>query len=1233
MCGNFGLALMLESYEPHVRAILQKMTEVTMIRGAQSGGIVTFTKDSNEGMRGLRSRIVNGKRTNLSILLLKKLVASERWARLMATLSGRSLLSAQGDYSRLYCGHTRFATSSKATIAGTHPHQWTKPEYHEIYRGDWKKRGGITRKRRLVELFVTHNGDFDAWDVGGATRNLEDIQKFLVRATWSPLPSSVDSCAIAGVMDILNAKGSWFHALRRAYFINGELHGTVENLENMSYPTRAEFLQVCRLISDEFEECSNPVDMERSEDGKLVYLYRDLASPGAMDVKVSEKGQALRNNFPDIIADILKVHAQQWIGGEVTRLQAIAFATAVVDNFYDADLLHSTRYFLAQATGSFGLSVSSSLESHRRVCLAARGQTMSVAFYPRYGMTCWASEAAATKSPLLVIPRDPRSPEAEAHDMEHGSAIPVLDAVGFDLDNLKGEICLLDWGCNSPERGYDRSDSGVLPTLKFLSGKLSVTLVNESTAEGGLMKKTPTPRDFMTLRESLKDRLYNLQHTRNPLPAVKRSTLSDILDIPDVCARIQRQWRDPKSANRVAAESLGQDVHDRFVNRRRQSRMLIDVLLTGCEASLWVAEHFASDLNKVFPNLHVRCISANKVLGLLGQSFKLHSTGFDVCEETWDLSGSIVIIVSHSGATFAPLSLCSLLGGVTNDIYTVTSGQDTEIAKLLPPNKVFSTGIGLRPAEPCTVSVVATHQILTQVLLHLMKDIGAKCPMESAVASYECSQIQRMNDMSIKALENVTGATVRGEPLKSAANDELKATGSAWADHCIEAPLIWLVCFFYIFATVGLGIPPAAQGIAEKVNGLLGLETLSKSMTFALGVADALVYIFMPQVATIALRIVQRRPLLHRMTGRSVLICDTPMVSQCVEAMASKMFACTYSNTNVAFYCGNPSDHMVHRFTHRTARGLLIACGRPDGRLTSLASAEAASCLGIAQACSIINLGEGAEAVTVGHNPAPLPLAKKDIELRTLGRPKFLCEVAMEEVFSTSEASSANTLLGRYSNLSDQSKRALAAVPVPVVSSSPSRRSSRVAGNRTTDLGWASRSMTSAKKELFPWTSEDTSAKKFFPWTSEEDTSATVEPPTENYFGEALLDAMPDVSPTDNSKLVDRVCQLPSEHGNVALFEIVESQDLVMRMYESRFACIERLVAFFVLFHAMAKKVRDFWAFISFGILTYDIERTQSMLRVATTASPVSGAMLRDRTVQLALETRLSEKRAVESDI
>jgi hypothetical protein len=69
-CGNFGIVLLNAAWcsQNGERAydLLEKMVNVTMMRGAQSGGIVTFEEQSEGKMRGVRSRVVNMKRTDLS---------------------------------------------------------------------------------------------------------------------------------------------------------------------------------------------------------------------------------------------------------------------------------------------------------------------------------------------------------------------------------------------------------------------------------------------------------------------------------------------------------------------------------------------------------------------------------------------------------------------------------------------------------------------------------------------------------------------------------------------------------------------------------------------------------------------------------------------------------------------------------------------------------------------------------------------------------------------------------------------------------------------------------------------------------------------------------------------------------------------------------------------------------------------------------------------------------------
>ena len=110
----------------------------------------------------------------------------------------------------------------------------------------------------------------------------------------------------------------------------------------------------------------------------------------------------------------------------------------------------------------------------------------------------------------------------------------------------------------------------------------------------------------------------------------------------------------------------------------------VDILVTGCEVSLWVAEQFSADLQKCFPRLGIKAVSSNKLLGLFGQELPTPAIGFPFTSKT--LNGGndpIVIIVSHSGGTFAPLACSNLLQSFSSSIFVVTSEWDTQIGKQL----------------------------------------------------------------------------------------------------------------------------------------------------------------------------------------------------------------------------------------------------------------------------------------------------------------------------------------------------------------------------------------------------------------------------------------------------------------------------------------------------------------------------------------------------------------------
>ena len=110
-----------------------------------------------------------------------------------------------------------------------------------------------------------------------------------------------------------------------------------------------------------------------------------------------------------------------------------------------------------------------------------------------------------------------------------------------------------------------------------------------------------------------------------------------------------------------------------------------------------------------------------------------------------------------------------------------------------------------------------------------------------------------------------------------------------------------------------------------------------------------------------------------------------------------------------------------------------------------------------------------------------------------------------------------------------------------------------------------------------------------------------IEPSREKYFGETLRKY--------NS----------GKSGRSLDFSVARRQHHAMELYESRIGSVQRFVSMAVMFHQMGRRVETFFERISFGLLRYRMDRTHSIMRVATTASPVSGANIRDQMWQLRL--------------
>ncbi len=343
---------------------------------AQTGGVISWTSRPGYSPVPVRVRVVNGKRTDLAEEMrtaLNKKLCSSWWGR----------CGPIDPSIRLLIGHTRFATSSKATMEGTHPHSWCPPQVWRVYLLDnislWQSKEPHPVSMS-VSNFITHNGDFDFFKLNGDHAHLNSIQQWLVEATGFPMPAPVDSAAIAGMVDIIRTAGCFALSIRYAHLLTMP-HSRISMAQafpsSMDYDWLSKFFEATLL--DFCKSIQGMTLRQISNDSDLRQTFSE---------RVAERIQASVCLKQTAFCDYAEKQQMDAIMGDaeenmVTGLRGTTILQLVkqsIDAFFDNDLYLTTRLFMKNAVGSFGLVVTSSMDAHRQVCIAARGQPMSIAF-------------------------------------------------------------------------------------------------------------------------------------------------------------------------------------------------------------------------------------------------------------------------------------------------------------------------------------------------------------------------------------------------------------------------------------------------------------------------------------------------------------------------------------------------------------------------------------------------------------------------------------------------------------------------------------------------------------------------------------------------------------------------------------------------------------------------------------------------------------------------------------
>ena len=236
------------------------------------------------------------------------------------------------------------------------------------------------------------------------------VGKTLSQAEFHLAPlGSQESGETAGLLDLLRTRGLWLASVRFGY-----LYGALARRAGAgaSAPPVALHKRPAALLSDRalqgvaaVFECEWRALVSSDEAGPVEELTALEEGPthaehAALRLRLQLRAcEALAAEAEACgLADCIRAGP---CGGDIHG--AIdALARVAVAAFFDNDLLEAARLLLEGAKGSFGIVLSHALDSPRELVLGARGQSMSVAFFPRLGIVSFGSEAAATKAPLTT---------------------------------------------------------------------------------------------------------------------------------------------------------------------------------------------------------------------------------------------------------------------------------------------------------------------------------------------------------------------------------------------------------------------------------------------------------------------------------------------------------------------------------------------------------------------------------------------------------------------------------------------------------------------------------------------------------------------------------------------------------------------------------------------------------------------------------------------------------------
>jgi len=1023
-CGNWGLMVPRDrlgddckttSYELFPRVcehLLSRVLDIVEMRGAQAGGFITFLSAGADRIMTFRSRTVKTKRGHLGKMMFGKfqssLTSTSRWSTLFCCCRRRPrtlpVILAQG--------HSRFGTSSAPAVVETHPHQWLGPHMETVWTCD-EKTGKWTKKTTEVCVTITHNGDFDGWNVFDEHVPNGTLGEWLSRLFYYNNDAKGDSPKAAGLMDFLITKGMWAPAVRFAFVRVVQKHVDQASGWNVLQPG-AQNVMPKPAIYQAWAKAFESAFQATVAAGKV-----DRKSLADQVLAIFENQNQLVSNFggSQEAVDAL----EQW---QLEGVMLQDFCKKACNAFFQHDLLSSLNQFFERAEGTFGITASCSLWTNK-VVLAAKGQPISLAFDPERPMVFWASE------PSSLAAKWPSDAKKQSN----------AGTCRFDMHDATGEAIELMMMTGSTAQAHLNA---LNPTLKDHSTLSKCNYFPLQTYAGRsaelpyhiLLRGCSLNRFSSSLKEeSFNKRLVNF--AVSPAVRVKDQARldpieKDLNDVPDLIEEIDSTWSDRTSLNRVSALKIARCLHYLLTNREEKKDGEIDVLIYGIENSLWLGQQFGADLARIFPNLKIVCLSSNWIVGMLQKAEgRVDAVNWTLNPDNIKVARhGVCLAVSQSGTTYPTVWASRLLCRFTelSHMFALSGDFDTVLANSIGQSNdsvafsgnLFSTLSGLRPCEPSTVATLGMHHTLTHLLLYVARYIqecnatAAKKAEEAvddvatetkvAVCTIKMADISDMDHLARtfgRSAEELVGVTDTGIKLQSPAFKDLLKLGDAIGSHLVEPYWSFIFSAAYVFITVTVGHLVVTTIWTTIVGEAKLLDEDTVGYTVSLWITrfiDATIYVFLGFIMPTFHRKCTGKRLFIRYTARAVVILDCTVNYKLLRAYISKLRALCFRMQAFSVFGQNPTDHFVHEYTHLAHSDVILAVGRQDGRVGSLAAAESAVIMASQQAryTSKSKYG-GIEAVSLGHNPwLKEGLFANACILPTRHRPRFLSQEMLQ---------------------------------------------------------------------------------------------------------------------------------------------------------------------------------------------------------------------------------------------